>query len=718
MGIDNAAEALDAPVPQLDRRAQPAWQEKLPDPRAMLSIFRRNIWILIIGFMAVCIAVAIWYAMQTPIYSATSSVLVQPRGDTVINIKSVTPELSPSTDVVDTEVRLIKSPAIAERVATKFAQKYPDSLESRADLNKLAARLLSTVDVSRVGATYVIEITASATRADQAADIANMFATEIVDTNRDSKLGANVKASEWLSSRITVLERNATNADAALQAYKIRNGLISATGTTLAEQQLANLAQEIASAEADMAEKAGRLAAARTQLRRGGGGADVGAALGSGTIGTLRSREAQMSADVARLESQFGESYPPLETAKKELRDIQQQIQRELGRIFSNLEADVRVSSSRLSSLQASRAQAAGVIAGGNAATVGLSELQRRAEAAQAVYQTFLNRLRETSAQQGLEQADLRVVDAAEAPSLPVTPRLGLTVALALIGGSIVGLAGVGAAEYLRSGLRTKADVERRLRVRYAGTIPSLESTLDTVRVTEPTHDYIVAHPLSLFAESFRSLRAFLMLGKTEAGKSSRSLAIVSPLPREGKSTTAICLARSSAMDGRSTVLIDCDLRRRAASEMLGYRAGPDLYTYLDGDASIDDVLGLDEETGLAIVGISPANEVVRDVLSIEGLQRLIEDLRSRYTVILFDTAPVLGIADVRLVASVVDRVLVITRWNETPIRANTAAIEMLLDAGAKISGVALTQVDLKKNVGGYDDALGYRKKFRGYYVD
>ncbi|MDB5719052.1 MAG: Non-specific protein-tyrosine kinase, partial [Sphingomonas bacterium] len=488
-------------------------------------------------------------------------------------------------------------------------------------------------------------------------------------------------------------------------------------GATMAEQELSSLNQQIAASQAELAEKQGRLNAARSQLRQGGGGADVGAALGSGTIGTLRSREAEASAQVAQLEARYGPLYPELRKGQSELADIRSQIQQEIDRILSNLDAEVQVAASRLGSLRASKAQSTGTLASNNAASVGLTELQRRSDAAKAIYETFLNRSRETSAQQGLQRADFRVAQLAEIPTLPSSPNLPLALVLALVGGLVGGIVAVAAAEYFQRGIGTKAEVERRLRVRYAGAVPSLQSTLGKIRQTEPPHEYIVAHPFSAYAESFRSLRTFLILGGG-AVKGPRAVAIVSPLPQEGKTTTAVCIARTSAMAGTATVLVDCDLRRRGSSALLNVRSNG-LYEYAAGTMSLDAALELDETTGLYVLGTAESQPNALDPLGSESLARMISELRQRFQVIIFDTAPILGVADSRSVAAAVDRVLVITRWRHTSFRAVEAAIDILLDVGARISGLALTQVDITRYAStGHNDASGYQKKFQGYYVN
>lgn len=701
------------------RTAPVAWTALLPDPRVVWMVFRRNLLLFTIVTVTVIAAVGIWTYVQTPIYTASSSVLIAQSSEKVVDVKSVTTDLSTSSDVIDTQVELLQSPSLMQRAADAYAALRPqDPRSAPAARQDLRDEIADTVSPNRVGLTYVVELRATSTDPRFAADAANMVAEQYIAAQRDAKTGANSDATNFLRERTQKLAEEATAANAALQQFKIRNGLMSAQGATMAEQEVSTLNQQIAAAKADLSEKQGRLSAAQSQLTAGSGGADVGAALGSGTIGSLRQSEATASARVAELQARYGPRYPELAQAQSQLREIRSQIQQEIDRILSNLRADVQVAASRLASLQASQGRATGALASNNAANVGLAELERRADAAKAIYETFLNRLRETSAQQGLEKADAEIAAQAAVPTEPSYPNRRLAALGGVAGGILAGLLAIALAEYLKGGVRTKADVERRLRVRYAGALPTLQSTLGKLRATEAPQDYIVSHPFSVFAEAFRSIQAFLLLGSGGAGKA-RVVAITSALPQEGKTTTATCMARTAALGGLRTVLVDCDLRRRGSSELLINGDRPGLYEYSRGEVSLDEALVEHEPSGMFLLGTSHPQPDARDPLTPNSLARMIAELRTRFDVIILDTAPVLGVADARTVAASADRVLLIARWSKTSIHAVEAAIDLLVDAGAKISGVALTQVDITRYAStGHSDTYGYQKKFRGYYTN
>ncbi len=705
----------------------------LPDPRRILIIFWRRIWFFLLVFLTVMSA-AIGYATLTPkTFSATATVLIEPRrADPVQPRESAPADQSRSSDFIDTQILVLDSPQIAQAVVrslrlTDDAQFAPGIIDAdtaqqltpaqeRARVVATALALGNAVTIRRAGQTSLIEVTAQTRSAGQSARIANEYVTQYLQSIEAQKAASSREADAKIDSRLDELRRAAEAADSDLQRYKIANGLMSAEGATLAEQETSTLNQQIAQARAALAERQGRLAAARQQLSRGGGGGDVASALNSGTIGSLRGQEAESSRNLAQLRTRYGPRHPSIAQEEQRLADVQRQIQLEINRILSSLEAEVNVAASGLSSLAASQAGSKARLASNTSAQTGYLELERKATAARTIYEAFLNRSRGAAARDGIEAPLASLSSAAIVPLSPSGPNVLLIYLLGLVFGLGAGVVAIVISEVLDSRIRTKSDVERRLGARFLGSVPDVESTLDGLRLTEAPHDYIVSHPLSSFAEAMRNLRTSVTL---RGNRRPRVLAVTSALPREGKTTTAVCLARTIAMSGASTILVDCDIRRHSASDiLLDGRAGR-LIDVLLKRVTLDDAIVADSGTDLKLLGVSSSEQASGDVLNANAVATLLIELRARFDFIIIDTAPVLGIADARSVASQADAVLLLARWKQTSLRAADAALDLLLGAQAKVYGVALTMVDITKfGSTGQEDIYGYHKKFKGYYVN
>ncbi len=720
---DPVAEPTDGPLaPEADDVAV-GNSSLLPDPRFVIMVLRRRFWLALLTFAVVMSAVVAYVTLTPKRYSATSTVLIEPRrGDPVQPRENAPPEQAPSSDFIDTQILLLDSPQMAAAVVraagltddAEFA--VPGAGQGEGPVIAAAQKLRGATTIRRAGLTAVIEIVVTSRSPEQAARLANEFSKQYLASIADAKARSEQMSSAQIDARLNQLRQAAEQADAALQNYKISNGLMSAEGATMAEQETSTLNQQIAAARAALAERRGRLAAARQQLSRGGGGGDVASALNSGTIGALRQQEADSSRNLAQLRSRYGDKHPAIAQEEQRLADVQRQIQLEINRILSSLEAEVNVAASGLNSLVASQAQSRSRLAGNAAAQVGFMELERKAAAARTVYEAFLNRSRGTAARDGLDQPIASQASAATIPTEPSSPNVRLAYLLGTVTALLAAFAAVALSELFDGGVRTKQDIERRLGARYLGTIPEVSSTLDGMRSTEDPQDYIVSHPLSAFAEALRNLRNAVTL---RGNRRPKVIAVTSPLPREGKTTTAVCLARTLAMSGARTVLVDCDLRRHSASDMLIRDRRGRLMEVLAGALPYQMALLKDEATDLEILGTLTAPLDGRDLLTPELVGRLLKQLKADFDYVVIDTAPVLGIADARAVASQADAVLLLARWRETSLRAADSALDLLLGAQAKVVGVALTLVDIRKYAStGHEDLYGYHKKFKGYYVN
>lgn len=700
----------------------------LPDPGFLWLVFRRRLWLFLAVAAAVLALVAAYTLTRPVLYSASSSVLIELRQPEVLESDPVAPKMASDTNVIDTEVEILSSRRLAGRVADalkletwpEFARasrlEQPATGAPEPGTHPLANAVLARMDIRRSGLTYLIDITARAESPKLAAALANEYARQYLAQQQEMKAGTSAGAQEFLQTRLVDLRRKAAEVDAALQSYMIRNGLMSAEGATMAEQEVSVLNQEISAARAALAEKQGQLAAARTRVGQGGGGAEVPAALQSGTVVQLRAREAELTGEVARLSARLGPEHPELRRAKGELGDIRQQIQQQIDRVMSSLESDVEAARSRLASLEASQSRARGSLVANNAAQAGFLQLERDAKAARQIYDTFLARAQEVEAQAGLIRPDASIETLAREPVLPSSPSYPLAAVGGLTLALILGLAAIGVAEYLDARIRTRADVERRLGLAYLGAIPELSTTTRKRKHEDAPEDYLLAHPQSKFTEAVRALKNAILL---QPGGAPRSIAVTSALPREGKSTTAICLARMLADAGMRTVLVDCDARRRAVSSVLLPEGWHGFGEYLRRETPLARALAVDEATGLAVLGSRSHEMGGRELFVQVPLAEMLAELAVQFDIVVIDTAPVLGVAETRLIAAGVDSTVMLARWRDTSVKAAATASDLLLAADADVAGVALTRVDVRQyGSTGQQDVYSYQDKFAGYYVD
>ena len=718
------------------------------DLRRLFVAFRRRFRLFSAVAIAVFLAALLVTLQATPKYTATSSVMLDTRKERVTNVEEVLSGLPMDSSAVDTEVEVLKSRQLAERVATTLkldqdpefngALRKPKGLRAVTHTIKtwigaappadvklspvmqqkrrdgVVDAVLRGMTVRRSGLTYVININYESESPTKAALIANKYAELYLLEQLEAKFDATRQATTWLNSRLGELRGQVLQDEAAVQQYKIANNLMSASGTSLTEQEISSFNQSLAQAKAQVAEDEARLSTARSQMARGSTGEDVGEALSSPVIQQLRQQRASVSAQVADLQGRYGDRHPEMLKAKRQLSDIDGQIQQEVQRIISNLEAKAQVSRQRAAAVGGSLGGARGTLAANNRAGVRLNELERNAEASRTLYESYLNRFKETSTQEGIGQSDARIVSKAKIPGAPSSPKVNLNLTLGLLFAVSAGIAAVILAEMLDAGLATAEDVERRLDTSYLGAVPLLSSVSEGR--SEAPIDYVVSKPLSSFSEAFRNLRASIMYSRL--GEDVKVVAVTSALPGEGKTTTSVCLARSAAMQGLRTVIVDCDLRRRTVNRLLEAEPAAGLIEVLSGEITLDQALILDTASGASFLPLAKTAFTPKDVFGTVAMDRLLDELRARYDLVILDTAPLLPVADTRVLAPKADVVVFLARWRKTPQHAIEAAFRLMSGTGAHIGGVVLTQVDMKQQTKyGYGDPGYYYAEYKKYYV-
>ena len=675
-----------------------------------IGFFRRQLkLILAVAATVVALGLAASFLMGTT-YRAESEVMLTNEAAIVAQSNAVdAPQPALTGELLETQVEIIGSREMAQLVSNSLG--LANGLDV-AGQREVLDRLQENVSIERKGESFALTIAYEAEDANQAAAIANEYTRQFVNWELSSEQERNAGAREIVQQRLAELRSQAQADTQALQQYRINNNLLSTSGASLTEQEISTYNQAVTTARAEAAEDRARLRTAQAQLRSGSLGDDVGEALGSPVVGSLRSQEALVAAEVADLSSKYGPNHPQLIRARSQLAEVRQRIDAEIGRVISNLQARQEVSAQRLASLNSSLSNAKAKLSQNNNAMVGLSELERSAEASQEIYQTYLNRYKELLAAEGSETPRARILTLAQTPIFPNSPNIPLNVALSLVLGLGLGFLAAHFRESLFEGLSTPDEVENETGVPCIASIPLLSSVDGAV---DHPATAVQDAPKSAFAESFRSLGASIDLATHGQAK---VIAITSALPNESKTVTSCCLASVLAASGQRTMLIDCDLRRQGISRLLNMQEGQKgLIDVLNGSAPLD-LADYDDDNVFCVLPLSPSKEEPEHLLRGQEFTDLIERLSEHFDRIILDLPPVLPIAATRILASRADAVVFCTRWRSTSKLAVKAALRRLPPEHVNVVGVALSAVDMRKrSFLDPNDPNFYYSQYESYYA-
>lgn len=719
-----------------------------------LTLRKRLVLILGVTFGLTALVMAA-VLQQTPLYTATAQVLLDRQKMQVTDMATVMSGLPSDSATVDSEVEILRSRSLAERVIGRLdlledpefnsklrepsalrwlsprvwlsalqdlvspeTESPGDTARQRAELDAVIGRVLSNLEIAREGATYVINIGFTSENPEKAARIANAFAETYILDQLEAKFDATRQANEWLSRRLAELRQQVQDADRAVEIFRSEQGLESSRGVTVSEQQLSELNAQLILARTALAEARAKYDRARQIRATGGSIESMADVVQSGTISSLRQKQAELARELANLSSRYGPRHPEVVNAEAQRRDIDIQIGAEISRIIGSLQNNVSVAETRVASLQQSLREIRGETGEDSQAMIQLRELEREAAANRAVYESFLNRFKETSQQQDLQVPDSRVISPATAPLSPSYPRKALALAVALVLSAMLGVGLAFLLEHLDNGLGTGRDVEEALGLPHLVAIPLVPAEKGPGGKPLKPHEYLVQKPLSAFSESLRSLRSALQLSNVD--NPPKVILFTSALPNEGKTTTSVSFARAAAASGLKVALVDCDLRHPSVHKTFGL-ATPTaglvelLAERLDPEA----VMIEDEKTSLRILPIATGTANPPDLMASSQMHLLIDRLRKDYDLVVLDSAPVLPVSDSRVLSRLADETVFVVRWSDTPKDAAQSGVRELRLYQSNIAGAILVAVDAAKQAKyGYGDGGYYYGKYRRYYVN
>jgi polysaccharide biosynthesis transport protein len=672
-----------------------------------IGFFRRRLKLILVIAAATVLVGAAFTLLSGKTYRANATVVLS--NDKSETLPQAGDKTAMSNELVNTQVQLITSREMANRVAAGLGLTAGLTPGQKRDL---VDELIGHVTVERAGTSYAIKISYDAREAQTAADRANEYARQFANWQMLDLKSRDNNLRELMGKRLVSLRDQAQKDTAALQQYRIANNLLSTTGASLAEQEISTYNQEFSRAKADAAEDQARLATAVAQLQSGSAGDDVGEALNSTVVSSLRQQESQAASTVANLQSKYGTNHPELIKARSQLVEIRSRIDAEISRVISNLKAKVAVSSQRLGSLNGSLSGARSKLTQNNAAMVGLSEVQRTAQASQDIYESYLNRYKQLVATEGDETPNAQILTLSEVPQKPNSPKPMLNLAISLIIGLGLGVIAAYIAEALFQGIVTPDEVEQQLNRPYLASIPLLSSVPGKGGKAATA---VIDDPRSMFSESFRGLQT--ALGQVTAGNH-QVIAVTSALPGEGKTVTACCLSHTLAASGKRTILIDCDLRRGGLSRLLNLSGAQNgLVEVLEGTVAIN-TLHLDDEYTFMMLPLSSNNDDDKEhLLTGQPFLDLLEKLRQDFDHIVLDLPPILPVAVTRILASRADAVVMVARWYKTSRFAIRTALRRLPENEVNVVGVVLSQINLRQRAFfDRNDPTYYYSQYREYY--
>jgi capsular exopolysaccharide synthesis family protein len=705
----------------------------------------------------ITLGVFLWAKQQPPMYTAQALLHVKNREAQVLAIQGVVEELMADSATIESEVEFISSPAFIRRTVDKLdlvqdpefapwlveeepnwfgqllelinplryvpAEWWPEPESAGPGIDPAARQLNSVIGnlggrltIEQVGRSYVISLGVLSEDPIKAAQIANTLVENYLVSQVEAKHAAADRAIDWLSERIDELRGRVLEAEAKIVEYRTQNQLVNnAQADNPLTLQFLQLNSQLALAQGQRAEAEARLSRARGMLDSGG--IDTAAlVMTSPLMDSLRAQETELIRRLADMRSVYGANHPQMINTRAEIQSIRDKMLDEVRRIVEELENQVSVSVAREQELQNNMARLQGESARVDLAGVELGALQGEIDTNRQLFQAFLSRFRELVEQQGMQEADARILSPAEPPNAPSHPQIVLLTVIAFGASIVIGILLVFLVERWDAeyGFRSADEIQATLGVRALALVPDL-SRRETQGIA--AEDYILQKPHSAYAEALQRVRTSLFL--IDGEQPPKTILITSSVPLEGKSTIAASLARQSARSGLKVILIDADLRRPRLHEVIGLPNQNGLSEVLTGRANPESAIKRDEKSGMDFLPAGVGVVSPPDLFRSSTMKILLEETAAYYDLVIIDSPPLAAVSDSFALSGIVDKTVYCIRWEQTPRNVALAGIRQMVEAGADIGGIIVSRVDVKKHARyGYADSGYYQGSYRKYYVN
>jgi polysaccharide biosynthesis transport protein len=700
------------------------------DLRGIVGVLRRHWKLVLATLVSVLAAAALFLLFVPPIYTASTLILVDPAHKDLLDPNQRAGESGTENARVESEVELVRSEATLVRVI--------DALHLTADpefgphlgllgtaMSLLAfspgtpqtpdAILLSTIDnlrdalrVQRRGLTYLISIEMNSSDPAKAASIANAVASSHIKEQLDAKIQSTLASRDIIQSRVADAGTAVSDSEKAFDDFIAQ--YIDAIAAQSGRKDLLELRQQLAAIGARRAQTTASVSLVEQSLANGDWPA-LATALGSDAIRGIEAKRSGLATELAAL-AQGSERANGL---KAQIADLQGQLQTAAMAALTSLRDQIVALQTQASSL---RDQLPADLLGSDLPPEVLTriyELQQNAEIARAQYQTLLARLRDLDAQAYLQVPDSRVVSAALSPNAPSFPNPPLVLTVAGVLGIGLGVLLAFLLENYVGGFTSEAQTQAVLKTKVVAAMPRQRGDKRAAGETTVA-DYVLHSPLSPFAESVRRIRGGIdraVRNKTSQG--GITVMVSSAAPGEGKTTVALSLARAYALSGRSTLLIDCDLRKPSVHRQLGLDPSNGLIDYLSHGKrpapGIDTFMTMDHGSGAQVIVGSRRSDVPTDELvSSRTFARLVDAARQNFDIVIIDTPPLGPVVDGLYLAPLADAIVFVIRWTKTSqqeVRRGLTSLEDAKRPEARIVAVLNQQEGAPQ---------GYSSKYAGYY--
>lgn len=683
-----------------------------------LLILRERIWWLVVTVFVVFLAFALYTFNAPKVYRAGATVEILRVKDRVVQFEDVVRQEVANAEDFNTQLKVLESITIVQAVdqritgneRAQFLAPYERGIDaSLRGTRSVGEILFANRTIAPARLSLVVNILYSHPDPEIAARVANYFAEEYIDFNRNQQIEGSLRAVDDLRNQAEQQAVKIAEMEARIADFKEKHGTLSVDRS----QDIDN--QQLITLNSRFEEDRRIYDEVKTRWQQVERARDIGEPLweinfiaNSSQIQDLISRLTSNQIQVATLAQRFRDRHPTMITAKEQLEQTRQALERAVATAATGTRNDYQRARSNFENSRLRLEEKQQELIELERIRPAFNNMVRDLEISTQLYNHFQSRMQQAMVKVTSEGQTARIIDRAVPSARPYKPNIPMNLMIGFVLGTGLGFGLVFLLALIDDKVKTAFDIETSIGIPLVGIVPRITKidASEKARIVADDHD---RHTV----EAFRGIHSTLKLN--EESKNAKVILTTSTIPSEGKSFVSTNSAITFANHGEKTIIIDGDLRMPNIAKSLNLSNKEGILQFIGGEKALDDVIIKDYHPNMDVLVAGGRSKNPTQILSSEAFENLIHELRMRYDKVIIDSPPLAPVTDALNILPLVDGVLYVIRFNMVKRKTAAVNVKRLRESNVPIFGAVLN--NLNANVAGYYYSHYYDKSYKHYYL-